>query len=250
MTMSKRSRKKDCRQMELPLMLSAEGSPAKTLAQQDEVQVLQEKEVASGLSSTGSSKKSNRATRSLKTFQPFDLADWTKSSGPLPRSGMMQNGIVYPLPPLVPLTKETGSGLWRTPNAGDSKRGTYASKEAMDAHLARGKQLSLPNQIRHPHLWPTPRACSSMSAKMTPKLAAHPHPNLETVVARTMWPTPTAHNAKEGAFPAEYLRNTPTLAAMAGGRLNPTWVEWLMGFPSGHTDCEFSAMRSSRKSQK
>ena len=51
-----------------------------------------------------------------------------------------------------------------------------------------------------------------------------------------MWPTPTAHNAKEGAYPSEYERNTPTLAAQAGGKLNPMWVEWLMGFPLGHTD--------------
>jgi len=51
-----------------------------------------------------------------------------------------------------------------------------------------------------------------------------------------MWPTPTAHNAKETAAPSEHNRNTPTLAAQAGGSLNPAWVEWLMGFPEGHTD--------------
>jgi len=46
-----------------------------------------------------------------------------------------------------------------------------------------------------------------------------------------MWPTPTAHNAKEGGFPSEHNRNTPTLSAQTGGSLNPTWVEWLMGWP-------------------
>jgi hypothetical protein len=25
---------------------------------------------------------------------------------------------------------------------------------------------------------------------------------------------------------------------IVGGQLNPTWVEWLMGFPLGWTDCE------------
>jgi hypothetical protein len=50
------------------------------------------------------------------------------------------------------------------------------------------------------------------------------------------WPTPTAHNAKEGAFPAEYNRKTPALAAEVGGQLNPNWVEWLMGWPVGWTD--------------
>jgi hypothetical protein len=50
------------------------------------------------------------------------------------------------------------------------------------------------------------------------------------------WPTPTAHNAKEINAPSEKNRNTPTLAAQAGGKLNPTWTEWLMGFPLGWTD--------------
>jgi len=27
-------------------------------------------------------------------------------------------------------------------------------------------------------------------------------------------------------------------AAEGSGALNPTWVEWLMGFPTGHTDLQ------------
>lgn len=49
-------------------------------------------------------------------------------------------------------------------------------------------------------------------------------------------PTPTCHNAKEGAWPAEYTRRTPTLATHAGGKINPEWTEWLMGWPLGWTD--------------
>ena len=49
-------------------------------------------------------------------------------------------------------------------------------------------------------------------------------------------PTPTCHNSKKGAYPAEFTRRTPTLATHAGGKLNPTWVEWLMGWPLGWTD--------------
>ena len=49
-------------------------------------------------------------------------------------------------------------------------------------------------------------------------------------------PTPTAHNAKEGAYPAEWTRNTRTLATYAGGKINPEWTEWLMGWPIGRTD--------------
>lgn len=81
-------------------------------------------------------------------------------------------------------------------------------------------------------LLPTPTA-SPMGSN------THMRKNGTTVKKRIMnWPTPTAHNAKEGAYPAEYLRNTPTLSALAGGKLNPTWIEWLMGFPNGWTDLE------------
>ena len=60
-----------------------------------------------------------------------------------------------------------------------------------------------------------------------------------------LWPTPTAHIHKEGGFPAEYNRNTPSLTAEAtkadgkphsSGSLNPQFVEWLMGYPAGYTD--------------
>ena len=50
------------------------------------------------------------------------------------------------------------------------------------------------------------------------------------------FPTPTSHNSKEGAYPAEYTRKTPSLATHAGGKLNPMWVEWLMGWLLGWTD--------------
>lgn len=55
-------------------------------------------------------------------------------------------------------------------------------------------------------------------------------------------PTPTAHNAKEGAYPAEYARNTPTLAAVLGGKINPHRQEWMMGFPIGWTGLQPVAM--------
>jgi len=78
---------------------------------------------------------------------------------------------------------------------------------------------------------PTPTAAANMLSPSMQKWPAH----------LRMWPTPTAHNAKEGGYPAEHNRNTPTLAAQAGGALNPTWVEWLMGWPLGWTDCAVSA---------
>jgi hypothetical protein len=41
-----------------------------------------------------------------------------------------------------------------------------------------------------------------------------------------------------------------SMSAGNGGQLNPTWVEWLMGYPFGWTDCEDSAIRISLRSQR
>ena len=52
----------------------------------------------------------------------------------------------------------------------------------------------------------------------------------------SLLPTPTCHNAKEGAYPAEYSRKTPTLATHVGGKIHPEFTEWMMGWPLGWTD--------------
>lgn len=61
-----------------------------------------------------------------------------------------------------------------------------------------------------------------------------------------MWPTPTV----SGNYNRKGASKTSGdgLATAAGGALNPTWVEWLMGFPLGWTDCADSETPSSRKS--
>ena len=79
--------------------------------------------------------------------------------------------------------------------------------------------------------WPTPTVCGNYNRKGASKTSED---GLATAVAK--WPTPTAHMAKETNAPSEHNRNTPTLTAQAGGSLNPTWVEWLMGWPLGWTD--------------
>ena len=48
-------------------------------------------------------------------------------------------------------------------------------------------------------------------------------------------PTPTAHDAKKGAYPSEFNRNTPGIAVILGGKPAPTFQEWQMGWPINHT---------------
>ena len=122
MTMLKRSPPTDSRQMEFPLISSAEDSPAKTSSLLDLVQDLPVSAADSGSSSTGSSRKSARRGSSSKTSAPFALADWSKCSGASLRSGTMRSGTVYPLPPLAPLTAGTEFGSLPTPSGVGSNR--------------------------------------------------------------------------------------------------------------------------------
>ena len=107
-------------------------------------------------------------------------------------------------------------------------------------------------------LLPTPRSCSAMAANITENTARAKHPNLETILAREMWPTPVARDCRtiKGAQRAPNATGTEPLTVVVGqmenttvGALNPPWVEWLMGFPLGWTDLEPSATQSSPKSQ-
>lgn len=55
----------------------------------------------------------------------------------------------------------------------------------------------------------------------------------DAVINQRFWPTPRA----------EHGQGCPNLATAAGGQLNPTWVEWIMGYPCGWTVLEDWAMR-------
>ena len=66
---------------------------------------------------------------------------------------------------------------------------------------------------------------------------------LATWVAK--WPTPVARDFKDSGMFAVHPEKWK-LAHRVGGQLNPGWVEWLMGWPTGHTESEHSATARSR----
>ena len=205
MTMYEQSQQSDWLQTELESMSLQAASPAKTSQSQEIGQEYRtEPEAAYGQSAPVLLGSFDPNTPSLKTSQTCLMENGglglSEFSGTFPRSGMMRSGTVYQLPNLARTITEIGSGYWPTP--------TVATIHAsMEAHRKEADRLH-------------PKGQNTLGAE----------------VASRMWPTPTAHNAKEGAFPSEYNRNTPTLSAQAGGKLNPAWVEWLMGFPINHTD--------------
>ena len=213
------------------LMSYLAGFHAKTSALQEEATDSTESDQDSGEKWRGWLAKFDPVTSTLKTAQCSLLEEEPESLQILPRWGMTRNGMLWARQTSVHRISETECGLWRTPQAQEGMRGAYSSKEAMDAHIKRGHQISLSNQVKHPHLWPTPTVHGNYNRKGLSKTSGD---GLATAV--TKWPTPTAHKAKETNAPSEHNRNTPTLTAQAGGTLNPMWVEWLMGWPLGWTD--------------
>lgn len=57
--------------------------------------------------------------------------------------------------------------------------------------------------------------------------------------ASGLWPTPTSSEHKYRL--QGNSQQSKCLNALAGGKLNPAWVEWLMRWPIGWTDCAASA---------
>jgi hypothetical protein len=217
---------------------SAAASPARTFPSPEKVQALKASAAAYGRNSPELLARYDPDTSSWKTCQRSFLEDWETFSETWPRSGTMRNGIAYRLPPLVPLTGGTGSGLWRTPDA------SIVTGEAANAEdrKRQGHAIGLHDQVNTPSMWPTPtsrdwkdgsaQACSNVPANSLLGREIH------------RFPTPG------GTRPNDTDQISGRLANQIGGSLNPTWVEWLMGFPLGWTDLKDWATPSSRKSRK
>ena len=84
-------------------------------------------------------------------------------------------------------------------------------------------------------LWPTPRANEykdTLQSVPPSRLKDPGKCNLTQRVAMKLFTTPCAADA-QGTHGGDNCRSLRTDVA---GQLNPTWVEWLMGFPIGWTD--------------
>ncbi len=151
------------------------------------------------------------------------LLTWRASTTPAGR-------LLFRLLPVTPNTDEIESGLWPTPSASAARQGQNNPDGKRGQTLigaARGQ------------LWPTPTKQDGENDDGPSQYNRNSIP-LNTLVK--MFPTPTAsmvtladmeqaraHSSKRG----EYQKDC--------GSLNPLWVEWLMGYPVGHTESEDSA---------
>jgi hypothetical protein len=177
-------------------------------------------------------------TSSWRTSQLSLLEDSTSFSGTWPRAGMTRNGIASRLAPLAPLTAATASGLWPTPTTKDNMLSPSMQKWPAHRNL----------------MWPTPTA---RDHKDTGENTNYAHLERKSRLAgvvemrrrREQFPTPTKSDGTGGPGRASSTQGGSNLRTVTGGPLNPTWLEWLMGFPLGWTVSAAWETRLSRKSR-
>jgi len=120
--------------------------------------------------------------------------------------------------------------MFPTPVAKDDGK-SFAGSSWKGQH--RGATLT--TSVLAAQMWPTPQAHDAApgnASRVGRYGTEHGGRNLNDWVA--LWPTPTIsgnHNRKGAS-----ATSGDGLATAAGGALNPTWVEWLMGLPLGWTD--------------
>ena len=93
-------------------------------------------------------------------------------------------------------------------------------------------------------MWPTPTArdckgANSMEHLLRPKTPGNAHHVRQLANAVKLFETPCAGDA----IGSHGGGNGRSLRTDVAGQLNPTWVEWLMGFPPGWTDLNASETR-------
>ena len=139
---------------------------------------------------------------------------------------------------------------WATPRTTDAQgAGRPLNEKGQRITLSDPTKIyggNLSDQVRH---WPTVRVSSANGASQKELQAGNPKRRLETEVLLNPWPTPSAHEARLGYQDRSDTTKKGTQESLltvvvntAGGRsecpghLNPEWVEWLMGVPTGWTE--------------
>jgi hypothetical protein len=162
----------------------------------------------------------------------------------------------------IPLGTMAAMQSWPTPNAqvsqdGESPETWLKRKEAMKAKGYNGNGCRTPLTIavqlhgqaapassntsgsRQGLSWATPQAHDAQGPKTPEQIAvmrAKGH-GVKNLNEQACWGTPTArdHKSGRGNNEREYKELTPMVERQQSGKLNPRWVETLMGLPIGWT---------------
>lgn len=236
---------------------STEDFHARTLVSLELESAYQESEAGYFLRYVDWLRKQNRNSFFWKTCQRLGLVglnEWEKN---WPASGMIVDGVLFPLEKLGQTTEEKDGLCWRTP---DTCQGGTLSREALQTLSEKyrdtgvleregGKKhtLRLQDQVRSPLLWPTPMA-RDWKDNGSPNEMKRNTPSLASVVAnQSRFPTPTVRDSADNPMPPRKPNPSggqkPPLLTVIGGKLNPTWVEWLMNYRTGWTELNASGMQ-------
>ena len=250
-------RSMDCRGA-VASMSCAAVSRVRTYPQRARAQGLTAKGRECGDTWPASLARYDRDSRLWRTAQCSLLGGLESFSETWPRWGMMRNGVCWELPTPGRHTDASESGsLLPTPLASNTKAVHLRSggRPAMSyiptpratdykggrtptdctARRVKNAEANLSEWVQESRrMWPTPVADGDRRTN-------YAQDGTSLGFAVRMWPTPTAQDAKNNGAPSQMERNTKPLNAEVGGALNPTWVEWLMGWPLGWTDCAVSA---------
>ena len=191
------------------LMSYRAGFHAKTSRPQEKELASMEIDQECGEKWRGSFTKYDPDSYSWKTHQCSLLGDLEEFSETWPQWGLMRNGECWEQTTLERTIRGTGYGSeqnWPTPNAWDGKRGPRSEENLR----TKKHQINLITAVKQAE-------------------------------REKLLPTPNARDWKDGKTSGN--RKSPGLGVVAhqletnsGGQLNPTWVEWLMGWPLGWSE--------------
>jgi hypothetical protein len=217
------------------LMLYREAFHAKTSVPREKAQELTENEVECGEKWRASFTKFDPDSHSWKTHQCSLLEDLESFSEIWPQWGLMRDGECWEQRTLEQTIRGTESGL--SLNIGTST----ASMSIRSKKFAEGR---LPTPAEFVEKWATPTARDWRSHTITPNFPNGFNKNLVNDVKK--FPTPQASdnrdrgNMSNPSIQRRVAKGKQIMLSQSvhptSGQLNPTWVEWLMGWPLGWTD--------------
>lgn len=181
--------------------------PARTSQLLDQEPELTEKCQGCGERWSGSLAKYSPDQSSWKTAQRSLLGGWDEFSETWPKWGLMRSGECWEQTIWAPRIDANASGLWPTPTVSGNYNAAGSSAKAGDG---------LVTAVAKKTIWPTATATATAHKGWSPNHnRADSNDRLDYSVER------------ESFRPGQ---TTPPK------RLNPDWVEWLMGWPIGWTE--------------
>jgi hypothetical protein len=189
------------------------GFPARTSARRERARESTGSEADCGRRWGESLARWDRDSCSWRTHQFSLLGGLELFSETWPRWGMMRGGACWGLSMPVRRISGSGSGLWPTPRASENDQGSGADAmmEGVSSWKAQGRGATLTTAVKQ-QMWPTPMASEGRQGFQN------------------------RNNGKKGTQESLTTVIQRGRAQESGGALNPTWVEWLMGWPLGWTD--------------